>query len=106
MAIDDGIVAWAGERVVVSILDNDVAGGFPLDADGVRLLVSGEVGATEQSVVVPGQGVWETTGLGQVAFTPEPDFLGVAQVAYVVDDTAGNRSNVAFVQVFTVPLEP
>jgi hypothetical protein len=105
-AIDDEVVGWAGERVVVSILDNDVAGGFPLDADSVRLLASGEVGAPEQSVVVPGQGVWETTGLGQVAFTPELDFFGIAQVAYVVDDTAGNRSNVAFVRAFNVPVEP
>ena len=96
---------------VVNVLDNDSLGEgniiHLLDIDdGAILWDNGTaVGSasinTQDTIVVPGEGVWEVQG-DTVTFTAEDGFTGLpAPIYYVVEDDQGNQSNVAQVEITT-----
>jgi hypothetical protein len=69
-------------------------------------VATGGPGLTNLTVLIPGEGTWKRFGTGMVKFVPDPAFLGTSRIGYEVTDDEGNGSNVAFVSVRVVPLEP
>jgi uncharacterized repeat protein (TIGR01451 family) len=56
---------------------------------------------TQDSVVVPGEGVWTVSG-GTVVFTAEESYTGIpTPIYYVVEDDQGNQTNAAQVAIIS-----
>ncbi len=100
-----------GPVTTINVLENDVLGENSTIHllninDGTVLWNEGTaVGSatinTQDSVVVPGEGVWTVSG-STVVFTAEEGFTGIpTPIYYVVEDDQGNQTNVAQVAVIS-----
>ncbi len=109
VAVDDQNLGNSlGDVVTLDILDNDTDANGNIDPNAVDLAVP--AGATDIvtdidgdviGFTVPGEGTWEYNPItGLLEFVPEPGFTGnPTDITYTVDDTDGNTSNVANVNV-------
>lgn len=99
MALDDQAETPQDTPVSVPVTAND----RDPDPNGVIVLATVDLDPStpeRQTVaVVPGQGRFVGDDAGNVAFTPEPGFTGVATSTYTVEDDRGSRSNVATIAV-------
>ena len=84
-----------GSGSIIQLLNNE--NGEILWNDGTA--VGGASVNTVDSIIVPGEGVWEVVD-GVITFTAEDGFDGVpTPIYYVVKDEHGNQSNVAQVSI-------
>ncbi|MBK8192338.1 MAG: tandem-95 repeat protein [Lewinellaceae bacterium] len=61
---------------------------------------------TQTMYTAPGQGTFTTDGLGNVTFTPEPDFIGMATAEYVVCDDGTPLPALCDTATITVNVSP
>ena len=100
-----------GPVTTINVLDNDALGAGSiihlLDTNNGTILwndgtaVGSATINTQDSVVVPGEGVWTVNG-DTVVFTAEEGFTGIpTPIYYVVEDNQGNQTNAAQVAIIS-----
>jgi fimbrial isopeptide formation D2 family protein len=111
VAVNDSASTPANTPVTLPLLGNDSASGSnTLDPSSVRFPTDGQpagstVSPDGKTLTIPGQGVFEIQPDGTVKFTPEAGFTGpVSPIKYTVNDSAGNPSNPATINVTVGPV--
>ncbi len=102
VAANDSDTVLEDSFIAVSVLanDNDIDGTL----DPTTIQIAGTASAGDP-LVVAGEGTWTVnTVLGQIIFTPEPDYEGtVTSITYTVQDDLGATSNSATVSMTLTP---
>ncbi|MBD3842347.1 MAG: hypothetical protein IE909_10755, partial [Campylobacterales bacterium] len=114
LAFDDEIAAsTTGSATRINILDNDYGN---LDIESIKFVstiegevmwnegtaVAGTSAALDDTLVVPGEGVWHAMRDGTITFEAEDGFTGIpSPVYYVVNCKQGSISNIAQVKITT-----
>ncbi|HIC31452.1 MAG TPA: hypothetical protein EYO76_05995, partial [Flavobacteriaceae bacterium] len=105
IAVDDTASTDPSVSVVIPVLNNDSDPDGTLDSTTVNITTTGATDTNgdgfNDTLVVPGEGTWTVNPeTGDVTFTPDPIFTGVAaSISYTVNDNDGNTSNEALVTV-------
>jgi fimbrial isopeptide formation D2 family protein len=110
VAVNDSAATPVNTPVTIPVLGNDSASNpRTLDRSSVTFPTAGQPqGATVtnngKTLTVPNQGTFEVQPNGSVLFTPVSGFTGpVSPVKYTVNDSAGNPSNPATINVTVGP---
>ena len=102
LAVDDNAVnPVVGSLTTINVVTNDSdLEDTTVDVATVQLIDPSD-GSSVSSLVVTGQGTWTVVpGTGEITFMPETGFTGdPTPVQYTVDDSDGNTSNPAAVNV-------
>ncbi|WP_298782176.1 tandem-95 repeat protein, partial [uncultured Polaribacter sp.] len=105
--VDDSTTGVQNTPIVVSdITGNDTDTDGTIDPSTVTLIDPNDptnTGDSTTPLVIPGVGTYEVDDLGNVTFTPEPDFTGDAVVNYTVEDNDGLTSEEAMITVTVQP---
>ena len=103
--VDDFATGVQNTPIVASdITSNDSDLDSTIDVTSIVLIDPNNPSNTGDSntpLVISGVGTFEVDAAGNVTFTPEPDFTGVAEVNYTVEDTGNTVSEEATIY-FTV----
>ncbi len=111
---DESFGNQAGNPVTINVSENDTDGSrdgqaievqtIPVDPSTIVFtgeLPDGSIASNnDQTLTVPGEGVWDADTQGFVTFTPDPDFVGdPTPVQYRISDVSGLASNIATITV-------
>ncbi|RIK05435.1 MAG: hypothetical protein DCC49_12445 [Acidobacteria bacterium] len=77
VAVTDTVAAVEHDPLTIKVLENDIAGDYPLVSDSVAVTVFPSHGAVDW--IVP----------GEITYTPSPGFVGSDQFEYIVCDSIG-----------------
>ena len=97
VAADDSASTPLDTPVTLSVTANDADTDGAIDAATVDL--DPNTAGQQTTFIIAGQGVFSADGAGNVTFTPEPGFTGVASAAYTVSDNDGDASNTAAIDI-------
>jgi len=99
LAVDDNVNGEIGKQIIIYVLENDSATSSPLDKTSVRL-IDPTTGDEVETVMVSGEGTWNTNIDGSITFTPDAGFVAnPTPIEYVVREVAGDVSNRATVTI-------
>ncbi|MGB3590613.1 MAG: tandem-95 repeat protein [Nonlabens sp.] len=99
VAVDDEERTTPGTATTFNVLSNDSDSDGTLDMASVDL--NPGMTGRQASFISGGQGIFAVDGMGNVTFSPDMGFSGVAMASYTVADNGGATSNVANITVTT-----
>uniref|UniRef100_UPI000B4BF9A3 cadherin-like domain-containing protein n=1 Tax=Polaribacter haliotis TaxID=1888915 RepID=UPI000B4BF9A3 len=107
VAVDDSETTVQNTPVTVAtITANDSDSDGTVDPSTVILIDPNNptnIGDSTTPLVIANVGTYTVDALGNVIFTPEPEFTGVANINYTVEDDLGLVSNIAKVTITVQP---
>jgi CshA-type fibril repeat protein len=102
---DTGSTAQNTDVTVHPLANDSAAPGVTLDPDSVLLFDPAD-GVGKKTVTVPGEGTYQASGKGSVAFDPVPSFAGTgSKVGYQVTDSSGQSGRSA-ITIAVRPVTP
>ena len=97
VAVADTVLTQLNTPVTLAVTANDTDGDGTIDTATVDL--DPATAGIQSTLNLAGQGVFADDGAGNVTFTPDPAFTGLAAITYVVGDNDGATSNAAAISV-------
>jgi hypothetical protein len=99
VADDDTVSVVQNTVVSIDVLNGDNDANDDIDESSIDL--DPTVEGSQNSLAVALTGIYEVSE-GRVIFTPDPAFYGTSRISYTVQDTQGNISNVASIEVLVL----
>ncbi len=103
---DGGTTVQNTPVTIPTIGANDTDADGTIDVTTITLIDPNDptnTGDATTPLVIPGEGTYTVDATGNVTFTPEPNFVGEANVNYTVEDNTGAVSNEATITIGVSP---